>query len=176
MLRRSGVQALRAALELAAGDPRQWRSVTAIASAQDLPAPMLEQLLLQLRRAQLVEARRGRLGGYRLRRPAREIAVAELLAAVGAMPDLGGRGPQVGAGAAGTPASDRAASGSAPSENGPDAGPPAGDPEAQVLLALERRLQRALERELLALSLEELLYDLRSWRETLANEGGLMLG
>ena len=170
MLRRSGVQALRAALELAAGDPRQWRSVTAIASAQDLPAPMLEQLLLQLRRAQLVEARRGRLGGYRLRRPAREIPVAELLAAVGAMPDLGGRGPQP------TATSDPAAPDTAPSAIGPDAGPPASDPEAQVLLALERRLQRALERELAALSLEELLYDLRSWRETLSNEGGLMLG
>lgn len=170
MLRRSGVQALRAALELAAGDPRQWRSVAAIASAQDLPAPMLEQLLLQLRRAQLVEARRGRLGGYRLRRPAREIPVAELLAAVGAMPDLGGRGPQT------TVTSDPAAPDTAPSAMGPDAGPPASDPEAQVLLALERRLQRALERELAALSLEELLYDLRSWRETLSNEGGLMLG
>lgn len=170
MLRRSGVQALRAALELAAGDPRQWRSVTAIASAQELPAPMLEQLLLQLRRAQLVEARRGRLGGYRLRRPAREIPVAELLAAVGAMPDLGGRGPQPVAGAAG------AASDAAPSAKGLDAGPAGGDPEAQVLLALERRLQRALERELAALSLEELLYDLRSWRETLSNAGGLMLG
>lgn len=59
---------------------------------------------------------------------------------------------------------------------GPDAGTEASDPEAQVLLALERRLQRALERELAALSLEELLYDLRSWRETLSNEGGLMLG
>jgi len=182
MLRRSGVQALRAALELAAGDPRQWRSVAAIASAQDLPAPMLEQLLLQLRRAQLVEARRGRLGGYRLRRPAREIPVAELLAAVGAMPDLGGRGSRTAAAAAGTVAPDAFASHAdapaiAPSEIGPDAGPPpAGDPEAQVLLALERRLQRALERELAALSLEELLYDLRSWRETLSNEGGLMLG
>ncbi len=161
MLRQSGVQALRAALELAAGDPRQWRSVAAIASAQDLPAPMLEQLLLQLRRAQLVEARRGRLGGYRLRRPAREIPVAELLAAVGAMPDLGGRAPQAMAAAS---ASD------------PDGDMAPADPEAQVLLALERRLRRALERELAALSLEELLYDLRSWRETLSNGGGLMLG
>ncbi|WP_411867314.1 Rrf2 family transcriptional regulator [Vulcanococcus limneticus] len=181
MLRRSGVQALRAALELAAGDPRQWRSVAAIASAQDLPAPMLEQLLLQLRRAQLVEARRGRLGGYRLRRPAREIPVAELLAAVGAMPDLGGRGSRTAAAAAGAVAPEAFASHAgapaiAPSEIGPDAGPPASDPEAQVLLALESRLQRALERELAALSLEELLYDLRSWRETLSNEGGLMLG
>ncbi len=163
MLRQSGLQALRAALELAAGDPHQWRSVASIARAQDLPAPMLEQLLLQLRRAELVEARRGRLGGYRLRRPAREIPVAALLAAVGALPELGTRPPQGGGGAA-----------AFAEQTGAEAA--LGDPEAQVLRALERRLRRALERELAALSLEELLYDLRSWRETLSNDGGLMLG
>ena len=43
---------------------------------------MLEQLLLQLRRAGLVEARRGRYGGYRLGRPARDIPVAAVLEAV----------------------------------------------------------------------------------------------
>ena len=75
MLRRAGLQALRALLELAQ-DPGTWRSVNEIAAAQELPAPMLEQLLLQLRRAGLLEARRGRLGGYRLARPAAAIAVA----------------------------------------------------------------------------------------------------
>ena len=46
----------------------------------------------------------------------------------------------------------------------------------QVALALERRLQLALERELARLTLEELLYDLRSTQECLRQEGGLMLG
>jgi len=81
LLRRSAVQALQALLELAQA-PQTWRSVSAIAAAQQLPAPMLEQLLLQLRRAGLLEARRGRLGGYRLARPPARIAVAEVLAAV----------------------------------------------------------------------------------------------
>ena len=75
MLRRAGLQALRALLELAR-DPGRWQSVNEIAAAQQLPAPMLEQLLLQLRRAELVEARRGRLGGYRLRQDPAAIAVA----------------------------------------------------------------------------------------------------
>jgi Rrf2 family iron-sulfur cluster assembly transcriptional regulator len=43
-------------------------------------------------------------------------------------------------------------------------------------LALESRLQLALERELARLTLEELLYDLRSTQECLRQEGGLMLG
>lgn len=50
MLRRSGLQALQALLHLAMASPR-WCSVNDIAEAQGLPAPTLEQLLLQLRRA-----------------------------------------------------------------------------------------------------------------------------
>lgn len=72
MLGRQAIHAIKALLELAA-EPQQWRSVNDLAAAQDLPAPMLEQLLLKLRRAQLLEARRGRLGGYRLARPAAAI-------------------------------------------------------------------------------------------------------
>jgi Rrf2 family protein len=147
MLRKAGVQALRALLELAAA-PQQWRSVNEIAAAQDLPAPMLEQLLLQLRRAQLVEARRGRLGGYRLRRHPREIAVGAVLRAVGAQPVL--------------------------SQPADPAQP--GRAEERVMLSLSRRLHQAMERELAALTLEELIYDLRSWQESLSNDGGLMLG
>lgn len=146
MLRRAAVQALRALLELAQ-QPARWLSVSEIAHAQALPAPMLEQLLLQLRRAGLVEARRGRHGGYRLARPAAAIAVAEVLEAVGAGLDL----------SAGLAEDHDAA-------------------EARVLLSMSRRLQAALERELATHSLEELLFDLSSWRESLSNDGGVMLG
>jgi Rrf2 family iron-sulfur cluster assembly transcriptional regulator len=146
LLRRSGQQALQALLELAEA-PQQWRSVNEIAAAQGLPAPMLEQLLLQLRRAGLVEARRGRLGGYRLQRQPAAIPVAEVLAAVGA--DLQLIEP-------GAPSSNRA--------------------EEQVLHSMARRLQRAMKRELIQFNLEELLFDLRSCRETLSGDGGLMLG
>lgn len=85
MLLRRGLQAIQALLELAL-DPAAWRSVSELADAQALPAPMLEQLLLKLRRAGLVEARRGRRGGYRLARPPRQVALAAVLAAVEALP------------------------------------------------------------------------------------------
>ena len=48
--------------------------------------------------------------------------------------------------------------------------------EQQVLRSLSGRLQRALDRELQGLSLQELLFDLRSWQESLSNDGGVMLG
>ena len=146
LLRRSGQQALQALLELAQ-DPGRWRSVNEIACAQQLPAPMLEQLLLQLRRAGLLEARRGRLGGYRLRRPAAQIAVAEVLQAVGTPLEL-------------LQVSDSVE----------------GSAEQRVLQSMANRLQRAMERELMQFNLEELLYDLQSCRESLSQEGGLMLG
>ena len=87
-LRRSAVQALQALLQLAQ-EPQQWLSVSTVATAQELPAPMLEQLLLDLRRAGLVEARRGRQGGYRLAKPPAAIPVAEVFAAVGAPLEIG---------------------------------------------------------------------------------------
>jgi Rrf2 family iron-sulfur cluster assembly transcriptional regulator len=145
LLRRSGLQALQALLELGS-EPARWRSVREIASAQQLPEPMLEQLLLQLRRAGLLEARRGRLGGYRLQRPPAQISVAEALAAVGADLQLIERAE------------------------------PSGSAEERVLRSMGARLQRALERELLQFNLEELLFDLRSCRESLSSDGGLMLG
>ena len=144
-LRRSAVQALQALLQLAQ-DPQVWLSVSSVAAAQELPAPMLEQLLLDLRRAGLVEARRGRQGGYRLARPAAAIRVSEVFSAVGAPLDL----------------------------LEPEA--PGARAEQQVLRSLSRRLQQALDRELLGLSLQELLFDLRSWQESLSNDGGVMLG
>jgi Rrf2 family protein len=56
--------------------------LSAIAERQDLSLPYLEQIFVQLRRASLVESARGRTGGYRLMRPACDISVAEVMAAV----------------------------------------------------------------------------------------------
>ena len=190
--------ALRALLQLAAL-PNQWQSITSIASAQGLPQPMLEQLLLQLRRAGLVAAPRGRYGGYRLGRPAREIPVAAVLEAVAGgaglgsgvkaaapqgRPDPNARASLEATAAAGATAVAQAkdiaqakdvAQAKAAAKPGAGAKPEA-VAEERVLAALERRLQRALERELRDLSLEELHYDLRSWQESLSNDGGLLLG
>lgn len=53
-----------------------------ISERQRITIAYLEQLFQQLRRAALVESVRGRTGGYRLARPASDIAVAEVMAAV----------------------------------------------------------------------------------------------
>lgn len=162
MLRRSGVYAIRALLELALEPPR-WRSVRDLAEAQGLPAPMLEQLLLRLRRAGLLESRRGRRGGYRLREAPAAVPLAAILAAVTAD---AGESPGPEEPAAGAPA------GSVPLA----LVPAAADPADQVTAALEQRLRQAVERELARLTLAELVFDLHSARASLSEEGGLLLG
>ncbi|WP_158963443.1 Fe-S cluster assembly transcriptional regulator IscR [Chachezhania sediminis] len=53
-----------------------------IANRQSISLPYLEQLFVKLRRAKLVASVRGPGGGYKLARPASEIRVIEILAAV----------------------------------------------------------------------------------------------
>jgi Rrf2 family protein len=76
-----GDYAVRAAVELAAagGAPRK---VAELAAAQDIPPRFLENILLALRRAGLVQSRRGTEGGFRLSRPPEEITIANVLRAV----------------------------------------------------------------------------------------------
>jgi len=57
-------------------------SLGAISRRQDISLPYLEQLFVKLRRAKLVASVRGPGGGYRLARPAADIRIAEVLAAV----------------------------------------------------------------------------------------------
>src|SRR5207248_7155865 len=86
--------AVRAAVELAAaGD-----MVTAdqIAQAQEIPVNFLENILRDLRRAGIVESRRGQAGGYVLARPADEISVADVIRSVeGPLADVRGQAPEV---------------------------------------------------------------------------------
>lgn len=53
-----------------------------ISERQDISLPYLEQLFVKLRRAEIVSSVRGPGGGYRLARPASDIRVVEILAAV----------------------------------------------------------------------------------------------
>jgi len=57
-------------------------SLTEIAKREKLPHAYLEQLVGDLRRADLVTATRGQSGGYRLARPAAEIPMAEAVRAL----------------------------------------------------------------------------------------------
>jgi len=169
MLGRQAIHAIKALLELA-GEPQRWRSVRDLAAAQALPEPMLEQLLLQLRRGGLLEARRGRLGGYRLARPAGSIPLAAVLAALGhglviAPQEPGARGSAA--------ACASAADGTADATAGSTADTTASD---RVAALLEARLRLALERELAHCTLAELHFDLRSASAAMREEGGLLLG
>ena len=86
--------ALRAAAELAAagGDPIKRE---AIAGAQKIPVPFLEQILLAMKRAGIVRTRRGPEGGYWLARPAAEVTLAEVIRAVeGPLANVQGARPE----------------------------------------------------------------------------------
>ena len=72
--------ALRAMLELAATDGLVKGD--RVATAQAIPQKFLENILLDLRHAELVSSQRGVDGGYALGRPAAEITVADVIRAV----------------------------------------------------------------------------------------------
>ncbi len=72
--------ALRAMLELAATDGLVKGE--RVATAQRIPQKFLENILLELRHAELVTSQRGVEGGYALGRPADEITVADVIRAV----------------------------------------------------------------------------------------------
>lgn len=74
-----GEYAVRALLEIAARS--DYVSVDEIVAVQRLPKAFVASILLDLRRCELVRARRGN-GGYLLSRPADQISVGEILRAV----------------------------------------------------------------------------------------------
>ncbi len=74
--------ALRALAELAASPPGVPVKGERLASAQEIPLNFLENILLELRRSELVASRRGADGGYWLGRPAAEISIADVVRAV----------------------------------------------------------------------------------------------
>lgn len=110
-------------------------SVKAIALRQDLPAPYLEKLLIEMRRANLVESIRGAQGGYRLARSPARISLGQILEAVGETID-----PL------------------------PHHKPDADQAEDWVTFTLWNRLHQKLKEALYSISLEDLYYDARSWQ------------
>lgn len=73
--------AVRAALELAAAGDQPVKGAD-LAEAQEIPLPFLEHILLEMKHAGVVKARRGARGGYWLAKPAAEITVADVIRAV----------------------------------------------------------------------------------------------
>jgi Rrf2 family protein len=73
--------AVRAAAELAAAGEGPIKGER-LADAQEIPLQFLEHILLELKHAGIVRARRGAKGGYWLARPADDITIAEVVRAV----------------------------------------------------------------------------------------------
>jgi Rrf2 family protein len=66
-----------------------------IATAQGIPPKFLEKILHDLRRAGLVESRRGPEGGHRLAKEAEEITIADVIRAVdGPLAEVRGAAPE----------------------------------------------------------------------------------
>jgi Rrf2 family protein len=87
--------ALRAALELAAAPDEKPVKGERIATAQAIPLRFLENILMQLRHAGLVDSRRGAEGGYRLARPPAEVTLADVIRAIdGPLAGVGGVRPE----------------------------------------------------------------------------------
>jgi Rrf2 family protein len=106
-----------------------------IAERQDLPAPYLEKLLIEMRRAGLVRSVRGSQGGYQLARSPAQISLGHILEAVGEVIE---------------PLPHHVL----------DSGQ-AGD---WVTFSLWNRLSQKLKEALYSISLEDLYYDARSWQ------------
>ena len=77
-----GEYAIKALLDLALHDQEGLQPIQGIAARQGIPQRYLEQVLLQLKRAGLLESRRGSAGGYRLSRPSDQVTVGVVLRAV----------------------------------------------------------------------------------------------
>jgi Rrf2 family protein len=77
-----GEYAIKALLDLALHDQEGLQPIQEIAARQGIPQRYLEQVLLQCKRAGLLESRRGSAGGYRLVRPSDQVTVGDVLRAV----------------------------------------------------------------------------------------------
>lgn len=110
-------------------------SVRSIAQRQSLPAPYLEKLLIEMRRAGLVISVRGAQGGYQLMRSPAQISLGQILEAVGET-----------------------------IEPLPHQAPDADLAEDWVTFTLWNRLHQKLKEALHSISLEDLYYDARSWQ------------
>lgn len=74
---------LRCLLEIGKHGPHGSLTIPEIGAAEDLSISYVAKLLRTLRRAGLVKSARGKTGGYTLARPADQIAISDVMAALG---------------------------------------------------------------------------------------------
>jgi Rrf2 family iron-sulfur cluster assembly transcriptional regulator len=145
-LNRRGQYSVKALLDLSLQKGLGPTSTKAIAQRQNIPAPYLEKLLIQMRRAGLVESVRGSQGGYQLAKDPAKISLGQILEAVGETiePDLTSK-----------PKNKQA--------------------EDWVTFTLWNRLRQKLKESLYSISLEDLYYDARSWQASQGQETNFII-
>lgn len=74
-----GRYGLRAVLDLAIHSEEEAAALSSIAQRQNISISYLEQLIAKLKKAGIVESKRGAQGGYKLAKPPEEISVGEIL-------------------------------------------------------------------------------------------------
>ena len=74
-----GLYALKALLVLAEHPPGDLVKIQAISEQEGIPQKFLESILVVLKNARLVDSTRGAMGGYRLKRPADQIHLGEII-------------------------------------------------------------------------------------------------
>ncbi len=141
-----GHYSVKALLDLSLQPEFSPTSVKAIAQRQSLPAPYLEKLLIEMRRAGLVTSVRGAQGGYQLARQPAQISLGQILEAVGETIN-----PL------------------------PHHTPDAEQAEDWVTFCLWQRLHQKLKEALYSITLADLYYDARSWQASQGAESIFMI-
>lgn len=130
-----GHYSVKALLDLSLHSYQKPTSVKAIAARQDIPAPYLEKLLIEMRKAGLVKSVRGSQGGYQLALAPSKISLGQILEAVGETV-----------------------------EPLPRHQLDAQQVEDWVTFSLWKRLHQKLKEALYSITLADLYYDARSWQ------------
>ena len=79
MISQRAKYAFRALIALAEAPPGTSLMISEISRQQVIPKKFLEQILLELKRAGIVDSRRGRLGGYILARAPERVTFGDVL-------------------------------------------------------------------------------------------------
>ena len=141
-----GHYSVKALLDLSLQPEYQPASVKTIAQRQHLPAPYLEKLLIEMRRAGIVKSVRGAKGGYQLASKPEQISLGKILEAVGET-----------------------------IEPLPDRSPDNNLAEDWVTFSLWQRLHQKLKEALYSITLADLYYDARSWQAAQGEENNFVV-
>ena len=141
-----GHYSVKALLDLSLQPGDRAASVKTIAQRQDLPAPYLEKLLIEMRRAGIVKSVRGAKGGYQLASKPEQISLGKILEAVGETAE---------------PLSEWS-----PDNN---------LAEDWVTFSLWQRLHQKLKEALYSITLADLYYDARSWQAAQGEENNFVV-